>query len=337
MIKESRGTILITSLWIMAILSILAIGIGFRISIEARLAKYGIDGVRATYLSRAGIYKSMELLSKKSAGLPDSIRQCGIVLRDDDNIAHTLQGMFGNVKLGEGTFTVAYHNYPGMSDEERKLNINTNSYGGIDEETVLMNLLDSLNLQSLADATTIAANKDIAHAIVMWRTNKDDSIEDSYYEALGYKRKRADFTAVDELLLVRGVTPQIFDLIKDYITVYGDRININTASDKVLISIGLSPLIASQILQYRNGPDGIAGTKDDTPFSDINIENIFSGAISAQDTASISNLKNSFTTTSNYFRIESTGMMNKSKVAKKIIAIVKKEQGKIILKSYREY
>ena len=335
--KGSRGTILITSLWIMAILSILATGIGFRISIEARLAKYGIDGVRAVYLARAGAYKAMELLSKKGAGSPDSIRQCGIILRDDDNPEHTLAGMFSNVRLGEGTFTVAYNNYPGMTDEERRININTNSYGTLDEEAVLMNLLDSLNLQSLADANMIAANKDIAHAIVMWRTNKDDPTEDNYYEGLGYKRKRADFAAVDELLLVRGVTPEVFDLIKDYVSVYGEKININTASDKVLLAIGLSPLVVSQMIQYRNGPDGIAGTKDDLPFGDINIENIFSGTGSTQDTATLANLKNSFTTTSNYFRIESTGIITKSKVSKKIAAIVKKEQGKIILKSYREY
>lgn len=337
MTNGARGTILITSLWIMAILSILAIGIGFRISIEARLAKYGIDKTRAVYLARAGVYKAMELLSKKGASSPDSRRECGIVLRNDDNPEHTLEGMFVNVKLGEGSFTVAYNNYPGMSDEERKLNINTNSYGGIDEETVLMNLLDTLNLQSITDANKIAANKDIAHAIVMWRTNRDDPTEDSYYEGLGYNRKRADFASADELLLVRGVTPQVFDLIKDYVTVYGEKININTASDKVLLSLGLPPLVVSQMIQYRNGPDGITGTKDDLAFSDINIENIFSGSISAQDTSTIGNLKNSFTTTSNYFRIESVGIMNRSKVAKSIIAIVKREQGKIILKYYREY
>ena len=61
------------------------------------------------------------------------------------------------------------------------------------------------------------------------------------------------------------------------------------------------------------------------------------GAISAQETSTIANLKNSFTTTSNYFRIESTGVVGKSKVAKKITVIVKKEQGKVILKSYRDY
>ena len=171
----------------------------------------------------------------------------------------------------------------------------------------------------------------------MWRTNKDDPTEDNYYEDLGYKRKRADFAAVDELSLVRGVTPQIYSLIKDYLTVYGEKININTASDKALLSLGLSQAVVSQMIQYRNGPDGIAGTKDDMAFGDINIENLFSGTISAQETSTIANLKNSFTTTSNYFRIESTGVINRSKVAKKIVCIIKKEQGKVLLKSYREY
>jgi len=41
----------------MAILSILAIGIGYRVSIEGRLARYNIDRIKALYLAKAGLVR----------------------------------------------------------------------------------------------------------------------------------------------------------------------------------------------------------------------------------------------------------------------------------------
>ena len=329
MIENRRGTILVASLWILAILSILAMGIGFRISVEARLAKYNIDRMRALYLADAGLYKSMQLLAKKNPGPGyDTIRECGIILRDNIDPSLSAEKIFTNVRLGEGRFTVAYNNYPGLSDEERKVNINTAP------DNVILNLLN-LTVSAALDQSKASTNQEIARSILAWTKSGDDP-DDSYYDQFGYERKKGKYNAIEELLLVKGVTPEIFNSIKDYVTIYGDKVNINTASDKVLAALGLDGATAAQIIRYLNGPDGIQGTKDDSSLTDADIahiDNILLRPASANEAAIISGLK----TKSSFFRIESTGVVDKTKVAKKITAIVQKDHGKVILKSYREY
>ena len=53
---------------------------------------------------------------------------------------------------------------------------------------------------------------------------------------------------LDELLLVKGVTRDIFDKVKDRVTVYGTgQVNINTAGMRVLQSLGMSEELAEKI------------------------------------------------------------------------------------------
>lgn len=329
MTEDRKGTILIASLWILAILSILAMGIGFRISVEARLAKYNIDRTKALYLANAGVYKSMQLLAKKAPGSGyDTIRECGITLRDKTNPDLTPEKIFTNVRLGEGRFTVAYNNYPGLSDEERRININTAS------DNVILNLLNS-TVSTTLDPSKAASNQDIARAIIAWTKPGDDQ-DGAYYDQFGYEKKQGKYSAVEELLLVKGVTPEVFNSIKDYVTIYGDKININTASDKVLLALGIGPEAIGNINRHRHGSDNIAGTKDDNPIMDADlthIEPILLRPPSTNEVAIISGLK----TSSSFFRVESTGVVDKTKIAKKITAIIQKEQGKTTLRSYREY
>lgn len=319
---NKNGTILIASLWILAILSILAIGIAFRISLEMRLNRYYIDRLKALYLAKAGFVKAQELLSKDK-NIYDSIYECGVALSGETNP----EDIFMNIKLGEGAFSIVYKeeglNYPGISDEERRVNINTAS-----KEV----------LEKLPGITAEAAS-----SIIDWRDKDDTTLpngaENSYYQTLEhpYICKNGDFSAQEELLLVKGVNLSIFDSIKDYITVYGDgKFNVNTAPRPVLIAFGMTDALADRIIEFRNGPDGRSGTKDDNIFLDTDIELALPG-LSLEEAAIIGNLKNSFTIKSNYFKIESTGTTLKSKVERKAACIVKRDSGgcpKLI--SYRE-
>ena len=98
MTKKS-GTILITTLWILTILSILAVGIGFRVSIEARLSKYTMDNLKAEYHAKAGSVKAQAMLSKDSMPNYDTIRECGITVPIDKDI-----GSIFTEKLADGAF-----------------------------------------------------------------------------------------------------------------------------------------------------------------------------------------------------------------------------------------
>jgi type II secretory pathway component PulK len=85
-----------------------------------------------------------------------------------------------------------------------------------------------------------------------------------------YVAKNKPIDLIDELLYVKGMTPQILEKIRPYITVYGTgKVNLNTAQGPVLRAIGLSDATVRKILSYRAGRDQIPGTADDGIFSDI--------------------------------------------------------------------
>jgi DNA uptake protein ComE-like DNA-binding protein len=75
------------------------------------------------------------------------------------------------------------------------------------------------------------------------------------------------FLLKEELLLIDGITPEIFNGIKDSITVWGDgRVNINTAAPEVLKVLGLEDALVEIILNYRKGDDQEEATEDDRVF-----------------------------------------------------------------------
>ena len=317
---KKNGTILITTLWILAILSILAVGIGFRVSIEARLSKYNIDRLKAAYFAKAGIAKAQAMLSKDSTAEYDTVRECGITVPADKEIMAVFTG-----KLADGSFEVSYAEEGltryGMMDEGRKININKA------DQAVLTTLLGP-------------GNEEVAASIMNWRGTArvpGGGAWDDDYESLAvpYKCKHANFSVIEELMLVKGMTPELFESIKDYVTVYGDDaalgVNINTATRPVMLACGLGENLIASIMNVRNGEDKIGGTKDDGL-----VQNITSEATQNWDiTTDERNALNNFTTKSNYFRIESKGKVDKSKIGARIVCVIDKGSKK--LKYYREY
>lgn len=340
-ISGQRGAILITSLWIVAILSILAIGIGFRVSLELRLARYGMDRLKSLYLAEAGIFKSQEILSK-DANEYDSIYECGIDLSEYYTglpFADRLGAIFKDSKLGEGSYSVSYSEegteFYGMMDEERKININTAS------QEVLQNLFG-------------AGSEELVASILFWR-NTPIAVgpnDDIYYEGLEYPYacKKDKFEVIEELLLVRHMTPEIFNSVKDYITVYGEgEVNINTAPKKVFMALGMPEQLADKIVEFRNGNDAQKGTADDEVFLTVDIDQPYSelnpkssriyDQLIDPEKQIIANIKNSFTIKSNYFRIDSKAVVDGSKIGKRALSIVARpeNEGAPKLLFYHEY
>ncbi len=176
--------------------------------------------------------------------------------------------------LDNGTFEIVYEypnrftGYPekfsGILDEERKLNINTA------DTDILRRLFTEVAgvKEKLAEAIT--------ESVLDWRDEDNDKRDfgAEKFEYLLLKKpydcKNGPFESLEELLLVRGMTPEILKSIRPYITVYGSgKVNLNTAPDAVLKVLGLSDAGISGIMSYRLGPDGIAGTKDDPAISDL--------------------------------------------------------------------
>ena len=78
------------------------------------------------------------------------------------------------------------------------------------------------------------------------------------------RNKFGRFEIKEEILLVEGLSLEIYNNLKDFITVYGDgKLNLNTASAQALKAIGFREDLIAGLLEFRAGPDGEVGTEDD--------------------------------------------------------------------------
>jgi general secretion pathway protein K len=120
--------------------------------------------------------------------------------------------------------------------------------------------------------------REIALAIDDWRRPGQSGAFDSFYQAQipSFRSPHASFQEIEELLLVKGVTPDLFygsyvpaetldgadpsgprlvphGGLMDCLSVYGsgDRVDANTASPAVLSAIGLSPYAIEALVTRR--------------------------------------------------------------------------------------
>ncbi len=154
-----------------------------------------------------------------------------------------------------------------ITDEEGKININ--SLVGNDGK---MNSRQFQLWKRLLEQPEFQLNEQkvltIIHGVKDW-LDADDEVsaiygaEDETYRPLGYQSKNGPMDTVEEMLLVNGVTDELFygsrdrPGIQNCFTVYGDeRVNINTAPIPVLRA--LSPLMteteARELHSYRTDP-----------------------------------------------------------------------------------
>jgi len=310
-----RGAVLIITLWIMAILAILSIGIGGRMGLELKLTGFSRDSTAALYLAEAGVKRAIAVLQNEDHAV-DSLNEKWSCNNED------LNPLFKGIKVGQaGTFTVSYHFsdnrvFYGIQDEERRININNAP------RDVMSRLIAYLD-------PTIESPNEIAANIEDWRgignARPDGSPKYDYSEE-GYKRKDALFDSVDEVLLVKGVGRNLFDKMKGYITVYplvnSGKININTAPLTALKALGFSDADAKAIITYRAGNDGIEGTSDDTPF-DQNAFAPYSTKLTADNAKLVSY-------GSQFFRVISTGCASGGRVFKTVTCVVSGTGGDIL-------
>src|SRR3989338_5787622 len=91
-----HGAILVVTLWIIAILAVLFMGIGRRLFLEWRLGRYYLDEVGARYLAQAGTELASDLL-QRSERKYDTLYECGVTFKDEQGPEEVL----GRVRTGE--------------------------------------------------------------------------------------------------------------------------------------------------------------------------------------------------------------------------------------------
>ncbi|MCJ7730388.1 MAG: general secretion pathway protein GspK [Sedimentisphaerales bacterium] len=208
--------------------------------------------------------KTAQTLNCARAGLNIAIA----AVRDTPDIyankalANLLSGK-GALDIGGGNCSVT------VTEENGKLNLNLlkNKDGTLNQTRIdqLLRLIDLLNQEQAGHPRV---GYDLVPAVIDW-TDSDDQVtclpfiknqnlgaESGYYGMLTppYKCKNAPLDTTEELLLVKGVTPDVFALIHDYVTVYGDgEININCAPKHIIESLSekMDPALAQLIIDRR--------------------------------------------------------------------------------------
>lgn len=266
--RGRRGVILIVCLWLLAALSLLVLGLAYRLRLESKMVLYRLHREEMLELARAASAVAL-------ARIEDSPREITSFSQPWARPISLTGDSFGDLEAEKlERYEVAAYVY----DELGRININA-AYRA--------------QLGSLPEI-----GEEAISAIVDWRDRDDEpshlGAESSYYRTLDppYMPKSAPLDSVYELLSVKGITEEMFygpdgrvvkipdgtaewtpaaEGMRDWLTACGDgTVNLNTASFTVLATLpGMSPEIADSVLYARRGPDGIERTEDDFAFEDF--------------------------------------------------------------------
>lgn len=261
---KQRGSILILSIWILLILSIFAASVGYSARNFINSASRFEIRSELRLIAKSGIEKGIAVLRYDSKN--ETVTKGGYSAK----LWSSNEAEFKDIVMGRGFASVLYHSSDeviyGIVDEEGKININ---------QTEDLEVFEKL-LQNAASLSSERA-AEIAAAIFDWKDADEEKVnkqgaESDFYQTMQpkYVTRNAPFDALDELLFVRGVTYEIYDALKPYITTKTEGIiNLNAASKPVLVALGMSSLLADKIIQFRAGTDQILRTADDRFFQDI--------------------------------------------------------------------
>ena len=287
--SSSRGMALFAVMIAIFVLSVLVGAFAYSMKVETRLAMNANNESEVLWLGRSGVEYARWVLAEQLQCPNEHYDSLNQVWAGGPGGACTNSGLTevqNPVQLGGGQFRWK------ITDLESKVNIN------LADEPLLRQAFTLVGV----DASAVDS---ISSSILDW-IDPDDSThlngtESSYYQSLNppYYAKNGPMDDISELLLVRGVTQNMYwgpastnhspatfqvdrfnrpirepnypvGLVQIFTALSDGRINVNTASSTVLQVIpGIDEHSANQIIQLRAGPDGVDGTEDDTPFSNV--------------------------------------------------------------------
>ena len=306
-------------LWIITILSVVVLEFSFSMRTEVNITR--------NYQEQLKLYAAAE------GSLQRALAE--LILKQDPRF----QQLKKNVKEGEAPpeykewvtdgreYPVPFEGVEGavrVMGEAGKVNINRVSDG------MLRKIMTNLGLE--------AEGRDVVvDSILDWRDPNDfirvNGAENEYYQSLKepYDCKNGDFDSVEELMLVRGITPELFYGqkakgkegeeakekpvgLKDIFSLYalGEQIDINSASLPVLRVVLNLPLeVCRQVIRAReekgfeNFPDLLQRVPELSPFSGEVQKSVLFGGVNP------------------YYTIEARGRSKEGGAVRGIRAVVK--------------
>ena len=263
-LHSERGMALMVVLWLLTFLGVVFTAFMFSMRTELAAAGNFKEEAEAYFLAEAGVYRAAAEIINADRNVPPNSSLYDAL----DEHWHINPAAYEGVLLGRGRYWVT------VNDEESKIPLNGASdpvlrrlfsNSGVRDERLLSVIVDSI--QDWRDADNL---------------HRLNGAEDDYYLSLPvpYKAKNGNFEAIDELLLVKGMTPEILygnagsgerraaleaqlpwerELQSDeyrgiarHLSIHSmGRVNVNTGPAEVLLALGLTPVEAKLVLDRR--------------------------------------------------------------------------------------
>ncbi len=313
-VLNNRGVALITVILIVGVLVAFAIELNRSARADIYNTASVSDGIKLAYIAKSGVYGAVALLTGSETEYD--------TLFDDwanmEVLSAKSKDLFEN-----GYFIVKVEDEMGKIPLNKLVKVEGNEY--VYNNTIKDILLRLLSQPEFALGEEKA--EEIVGAIKDWIDADDEvtggSAESLYSSTLDspYKAKNAPLDCIEELLMIKGVTKEIFSGTKEkpalsqYVTVNSiGTININTAPLMVLraLSVKITPEVAQKMDEFRRSKNPSLANND-WWYRDPN----FAGLLNQQDIAA------ELTVKSHYFKIISTGEMNEMKQT--ITTVIKRD------------
>lgn len=242
---------MIVTLWVVTILSVLAIAIARYLSLEIRLTKYRLAHEQARALARSGVYLARQRLARDSTPGYDWLGDGWTSFPVSGSEGDATHWIIPVTSEPSGAAATGGKVEIRITDEERKLNVNAA------DEGQLRRLLDS---------------DELAQAILEYEGRPPT---ETHVEEPPYYPKNGRVAGIEELLdlpqlaedagamqKLRGFTFAVPEAESAL------RVNVNTAEPDVLYALGAIRDVVDQLVASRSGPDGVLGTEDDCKATD---------------------------------------------------------------------
>ena len=341
--RRNQGFALLMALIAVVILTTIVVDLAFSSRVSANIAAFHRDQLAAEYLAKSGVEVSLlrleldkvadQVFGKKDANnelqwsmpfaYPSGIAFLGGQLSEQGVTQEAIDKFLKDNDLG-GSFQAE------IFDEGGKININSVKVVGDDDLNgtylLLQNLLFDKQLRKIF---TDKSPYELINAIVDWvdadnKIRGYGGIEDDFYlqNDPPYRSKNGPFFSLPELKLVEGMTPEIYEKLAQYITVYPystavfsgrnySTLNINTVSTAVMASI----FDRNEVSNPEELAKKIIEARDQTAFTDVKgFLKYLDEAFGVSEKNIPKDIQSMLTVSSDVFRIRSSATVNDTTV-----------------------
>jgi general secretion pathway protein K len=256
---QAKGVALIMVLWVMTILSVVVLEFSFAMRTEVNITQNYKEDLQLYSMAQGGIQRAIAELIYKHDPKVQLLRKTLVTEEiPADKMEWVADGRVYTFPFDQGRCEIK------MMSEAGKVNINLVS------ESVLRRIISLFGIEG--DKRDI-----VVDSILDWKDPDDfyrvNGAENAYYQSLKepYDCKNANFDSIEELLLVRGVSPALFygrkglkngeegeketqAGLKDIFSVYspGGQIDINSATSVVLkVILGIPEDVSQKVVKAR--------------------------------------------------------------------------------------